>query len=101
MSERPLLAGSGVADNMDMPGSRSRWRTLSSVSLLLASLVFAACSGMSNSSNNSGGNGGNGGGGGGGNGGGGNGGGTGGGNLSCNVMSTGQGTSLNGFVPFT
>jgi len=27
--------------------------------------------------------------------------GTGGGNLSCNVMSTGQGSSLNGFVPFT
>jgi len=50
---------------------------------------------MSNSSNNSGGNGGNGGGGGG------NGGGTGGGNLACNVMSTGQRASLNGFVPYT
>jgi len=28
-------------------------------------------------------------------------GGTGGGNLTCNVMSTGQGASLNGFLPFT
>jgi hypothetical protein len=54
---------------------------------------------MSNSSNSSAGNGGNGGGGGG-NGSGGNGG-TGGGNLSCNVMSTGQRAGLNGFVPFT
>jgi hypothetical protein len=60
----------------------------------MASLVFSACSGISNSSTNSGGNGGGGGGGG-------NGGGTGGGNLACNVMATGQGATLNGFVPFT
>ena len=94
MSERPLSARSAVADNVTMFGSRSRWRTGSFLFLLLASfLFFTSCSGVSNSSNNSGGNGGGGGGG--------NGGGTGGGNLACNVMSTGQGSSLNGFVPFT
>ena len=81
-----------------MLGSRLRWRTISCISLLLVSLFFVGCSGVTNSTNKSGGNGGNGGGGGG-NGGGG--GGTGGGNLACNVMSTGQGASLNGFVPFT
>jgi uncharacterized lipoprotein YajG len=51
MSERPLLATPVEADNIAMLGSRSRWRTISSLFLLLASLVFAACSGMSNSSN--------------------------------------------------
>ena len=55
-----------------------------------------ACSGISHPGGNNGG----GGNGGGGNGGGGNGG-TGGSNLACNVMSIGQGASLNGFVPFT
>jgi hypothetical protein len=50
-----------------------------------------ACSGISHPGGNNGG---------GGNGGGGNGG-TGGSNLACNVMSAGQGASLNGFVPFT
>ncbi len=93
--------GAAVADNIHMLGSRSRWRTSSCLLLVLASLFLVGCSGVSNSSNNSGGNGGNGGGGGSGNGGGGNGGGTGGGNLACNVMSSGQGASLNGFVPFT
>ncbi len=64
---------------------------------------LTACSGVSNSTGNSGGGtGGSGGSGSGGSGGGGgNNGGTGGGNLACNVMSTGQGASLNGFVPFT
>jgi len=50
-----------------------------------------ACSGISHPGGNNGG---------GGNGGGGNGG-TGASNLACNVMSAGQGASLNGFVPFT
>jgi len=75
-------------------GARSARRHLSSLLVLVASLSFSACSGISNSPNNSGGNGGGGGGGG-------NGGGTGGGNLACNVMATGQGATLNGFVPFT
>jgi hypothetical protein len=77
-----------------MLGSRSSWRCLSCLLVLMASLVFSACSGISNSSTHSGGNGGGGGGGG-------NGGGTGGGNLACNVMAIGQGATLNGFVPFT
>jgi len=56
--------------------------TLSALALLLV-----ACAGNSTSGGNSGGTGGNGGG-------------TGGGNLACHVMSTGQGASLGGFVPF-
>jgi hypothetical protein len=64
------------------------------VSLFALTVCLTACSGISQSSGNSGGSGGTGGGGG-------NNGGTGGGNLSCNVMSTGQTASLNGFVPFT
>src|SRR5579872_4001279 len=59
--------------------------------VLLASLM--ACSGVSKSTTN--------GGGAGGSGSGGNGGGTGGSNLACNVMSTGQTASLNGFLPFS
>ena len=55
--------------------------------VLFAMMFLAACSGVSSSSLNSGGNGGNNNG-------------TGGGNLACNVMSTGQGAGLNGFVPF-
>ena len=55
------------------------------VVLFAAALILSACSGVSHSSGN----------------GGGGGGGTGGGNLACNVMSTGQGASLGGFVPFT
>jgi hypothetical protein len=51
-------------------------------------LFFTACAGVSHPPGNVGGNGGSGGG-------------TGGGNLACNVMSTGQTASLNGFVPFT
>ncbi len=58
---------------------------------LFAHIVLTACSGVSHpSSGNGGGNGGNGGSGG-----------TGGSNLACDVMSTGQGANLNGFVPFT
>jgi len=61
--------------------------------LAVAVVSFTSCSGVSNPSSGNGG---------GGNGGGGNGGGgTGGGNLACSGMSTGQGASLNGFVPFT
>lgn len=52
-----------------------------------------ACSGVSKSTTNNGGSGGSGSGG--------NGSGTGGSNLACNVMSTGQTSSLNGFVPFS
>ena len=65
------------------------------VSVLSAVASFTACSRVSNHPGSSG-NGGAGGGGGGGNGGG-----TGGGNLACSGMSTGQTSSLNGFVPFT
>jgi hypothetical protein len=53
-----------------------------------------ACSGVSKPTTNGGGSGGSGGSGG-------NGGGTGGSNLACNVMSTGETASLNGFVPFS
>jgi hypothetical protein len=60
------------------------------VALLVA---LTACSGVSKSSNNNSGSGGSGGSGG-------NNGGTGSSNLACNVMSTGQMASLNGFVPF-
>jgi hypothetical protein len=56
-------------------------------------VALTACSGVSKSSNNNSGSGGSGGSGG-------NNGGTGNSNLACNVMSTGQTASLNGFVPF-
>jgi len=63
--------------------------------LVMAMLVaLTACSGISKSSNNNNGSGGSGGSGG-------NNGGTGSSNLACNVMSTGQTASLNGFVPFS
>ena len=71
-----------------MLGSRYARRCAPSLLSLLACVFLASCSGVPKSSNNSGG---------GGNGGGG----TGGGNLACNVMSTGPGASLNGFVPFS
>jgi len=61
--------------------------------VLIGGACFIACSGVSNKPGSVG-NGGNGGGGGG------TGGGTGGSNLACNVMSTGQTASLNGFIPF-
>jgi len=61
----------------------SAWKVLFPASLL-AIAALMACAGTSKS--NSGGNGGNG---------------TGGGNLACSGMSTGQGASLNRFVPFT
>jgi len=57
-------------------------------------VVLTACSGVSKSSNNNSGSGGSGGSGG-------NNGGAGSSNLACNVMSTGQMASLNGFVPFS
>jgi hypothetical protein len=53
--------------------------------LFALALFLTACSGVSHPGGNNGG---------------GNGGGTGGSNLACNVMSVGQGASLNGFVPF-
>lgn len=61
--------------------------------LVALAIFLTACNGVSNSAGNSGGNGGGPGGG--------TGGGTGGSNLACNVMSTGQTASLNGFVPFS
>ena len=67
---------------------------LHSIPLLLA-VILAGCGGASKTSMGSGGSVGAS------SGTSGNNGGTGGGNLSCNVMSTGQGASLNGFVPFT
>jgi hypothetical protein len=58
--------------------------------LLLPILICAACGGASSEQSNSGTP----------NGGGGNGGGAGGQNTPCRVISTGQGASLNGFIPF-
>jgi hypothetical protein len=76
---------------------RSGWKLFLVLSLLLVPVTcWTACSGISHTSSNTGNSGGNGGGGGGGTGGG-----TGSSNLACNVMSIGQGASLNGFVPFT
>ena len=80
---------------MRCPGSALR--IVLCLSIAFAAVSLTSCSSSSSPSGNNGGTGGTGGGGGGGNGGGG----TGGGNLACNVMSTGQGASLNGFVPFT
>ncbi len=68
------------------PGAGSTLPLL--LATLFAHIVLTACSGASHASFGSGG------------GTGGNNGGTGGGNLACNVMSTGQGSALNGFVPF-
>lgn len=65
-------------------------------SVVLASLAFAVGCGSSKTSMTSGGSNGTSSGGSGGGGGG-----TGNSNLACNVMSTGQGANLNGFVPFT
>jgi hypothetical protein len=73
------------------PGAGSTLPLL--LATLFAHVILTACSGISHSSSGSG-NGGNGGNGGGS-------GGTGGGTLACDVMSTGPGADLNGFIPFT
>ena len=74
----------------------SPWKPLLSLSAAIVLAVsLIACSAASKSGNNSGGNNGGGGGGGGSTGG------TGNSHLSCDVMSTGSGASLGGFVPFT
>lgn len=70
------------------PGAGSTLPLLLLATLFAHVVCFTACSGVSHSSFSSGN-------------GGGNGGGTGGSNLACNLMSTGQGANLNGFVPFT
>jgi hypothetical protein len=90
MSERPLSRVPLIADNAPMPRFHSAWAFILFLTVLLAGTSFTACSGASKigAGNNGGGSGGNGGGG------------TGSGNLACNVMSTGQGASLGGFVPF-
>lgn len=95
MSERPLSHSGPIPENVVMLGSRRGLRIAFLISVPMAVASLTACSGVSNHAGNSG-NGGIGGGGGGGNGGG-----TGGGNLACGGMSTGQTSSLNGFVPFT
>ena len=77
---------------MPCPCSASK-SALSAVVVALL-LVLTACSGVSKPSDNNNGSGGSGGSGG-------NNGGTGSSNLACNVMSTGQMASLNGFVPFS
>ena len=69
----------------------SATKTALSVIALALFAGLLACSGVSKTTNNNGGSGGSGG----------NNGGTGSSNLACNVMSTGQTASLNGFVPFT
>jgi hypothetical protein len=78
-----------------MHRSRSAKKILSSSAIVALLAMLAGCGGSSKTSMSSGGSGGNGSGGSGGNGG------TGNGNLACDVMSAGQGSSLNGFVPFT
>ncbi|HKF04291.1 MAG TPA: hypothetical protein VKB49_18360 [Candidatus Sulfotelmatobacter sp.] len=77
---------------MSCPCSAAKFAQSIVVAALLA--VLTACSGVSKPSNNNNGSGGSGGSGG-------NNGGTGSTNLDCNVMSTGQMASLNGFVPFS
>ena len=78
-----------------MRGPGSGWKLPLLLSILFTQIVWlTACSGISTSSTGSGGTGGSGGSGS-------NNGGTGGSNLACNVMSSGQTASLNGFVPFT
>jgi len=90
MSERPLSAHRILTQNvLDMHRPGSGW-SLPPLLLFAHLVVLTACSGVSNSTLSTGGNGG----------GGGNNGGTGGSNLACNVMSTGQGANLNGFLPF-
>ena len=64
------------------------FRTIALSLLLLLTLLLVACGGASSGQSKSSGGGGNGGGG------------TGGSNTACKVISTGQGASLNGFVPF-
>ena len=88
MSQRPLLEAASLADNsrtMRCPCSARKVSLFLSLLFALA-LFLTACSGVSHPAGNTGGTGG---------------GGTGGGNLACNVMSTGQGASLGGFVPFS
>src|SRR5215831_17072356 len=77
---------------MRCPCSAAKFAQSAVAMALLVALT--ACSGVSKSSNNNNGSGGSGGSGG-------NNGGTGSSNLACNVMSTGQTASLNGFVPFS
>src|SRR5580692_10286555 len=77
---------------MRCPCSAARYVLSVILLALLAGLM--ACSGVSKPTTNGGGSGGSGGSGG-------NGGGTGDSNLACNVMSTGETASLNGFVPFS
>ncbi len=85
--------GTGLADNCcTMRCPCSAWKLFLFLSVLFALALFlTACSGVSNPGGNSGNDGGTGG----------SGGGTGDSNLACNVMSTGQSASLNGFVPFS
>ena len=90
MSERPLSEYPGVAQNNPM----RRVSTIVLLAFILAIVtLLTSCSGVSQqtgSGNNTGGGET-----------GGNGPGTGGSDLACSGMSTGQGASLNGFVPFT
>ena len=81
-----------IPENIVMSGFRTALRIVFLISLVTAVAFFIACSGVASQTGNGGTAGG---------GGGGNGGGTGGGNLACSGMSTGQTSSLNGFVPFT
>src|SRR6201987_1637679 len=90
MSERPLSDSWPVAQNVAM---RRVSTIVSLFSMMAIVIALTACSGVSKQSGGGTNNGGVGTGG--------NGNGTGGGNLACSGMSTGQGASLNGFVPFT
>ena len=78
-----------------MPCTHSAKKIFFSSVIVVLFAILAGCGGSSKTLMSSGGSGGSSSGGSGGNGG------TGNGNLACDVMSTGQGTSLNGFVPFT
>src|SRR5262252_4832548 len=79
-----------------MSKSWSAKKILVSAILILLPALYTGCGGSTKTSMSSGGSNGSGSGGSGANGGG-----TGNGHLACDVMSTGQGASLNGFVPFT
>jgi hypothetical protein len=76
-----------------MSKSWSAEKILVSAILIVSPALFTGCGGSTKTSMNSGGSASGGSGG--------NGGGTGNGHSACDVMSTGQGANLNGFVPFT
>ena len=92
----PFLHGARTAVFADNQRMKSTAKAVSVLACLALVLAASGCGGTSTGGSNNGGGLGTGG-----NGGGGNGGGSGGQNSACNVMSTGNGANLNGFLPFT